>query len=98
MRHSWRDAANVGVYVDPNASAGGYCHGCRTCKSNGACYTRQIAGRAWHGPRTGRTALLHAINAARERLELVVCMWVPAHVGVSANAYADVASPLHEEL
>ena len=49
-------------------------------------------GVEWHGPRTGRAALLHAINAEREQLEPVVMMWTPAHAGVTANAYADAAA------
>ena len=43
-------------------------------------------------PGTGRAAMLHAINAARERLGLTVIMWVPAHRGVAANAYADATA------
>ena len=49
-------------------------------------------GVTWHGPRSGRAALLHAINSARARLQLVVTVWTPAHRGVAANAYADAAA------
>ena len=49
-------------------------------------------GVRWHGPGTGRAAMLHAINEVRARLGLVVMMWVPAHVGVSANAYVDAVA------
>mgnify|MGYP002047075011 CR=1 FL=1 len=49
-------------------------------------------GVTWQGPQSGRAALLQAINHARERLELVVMMWTPAHCGVAPNAYADAAA------
>ena len=49
-------------------------------------------GVRWDGPRTGRAAILHAINAAREQVERVVMMWTPAHAGVAPNAYADAVA------
>ena len=39
--------------------------------------------------------MLHAINTVRARLGLVVMVWVPAHSGVSPNAYADAAAKAH---
>ena len=52
----------------------------------------------WHGPRSGRAAVLHAINSARARLALVVTMWTPAHRGVAANAYADADGRPYQNL
>ena len=52
-------------------------------------------GVRWHGPRTGRAGMLHAICDARRGLELLVTMWVPAHAGIAANAYADAAAKAH---
>ena len=49
-------------------------------------------GVAWKGQRAGRAGLLHAINMEREKLELVVMMWAPAHKGGSVSAYADAAA------
>ena len=36
-----------------------------------------------------RGGLLEAIACYRSKLEAVVFMWVPAHVGIACNAYAD---------
>ena len=52
-------------------------------------------GVRWQGEGAGRAPLLHAINTERERLGLVVMMWVPAHAGVAANAAADAVAKAH---
>ena len=40
----------------------------------------------------GRGGLLEAIAHYRSKLEAVVFMWVPAHVGIACNAYADAVA------
>ena len=40
----------------------------------------------------GRGGLLEAIAYYRSKLEAVVFMWVPAHVGIACNAYADAVA------
>ena len=49
-------------------------------------------GVTWTGARSGRAAILHAINEVREKIELCVMMWNPAHSGVANNAVADAAA------
>ena len=39
-----------------------------------------------------RGGLLEAIAHYRSKLEAVVFMWVPAHVGIACNAYADAVA------
>ena len=39
-----------------------------------------------------RGGLLEAIAYYRSKLEAVVFMWVPAHVGIACNAYADAVA------
>ena len=52
-------------------------------------------GVRWGGKGGGRAALLHAINKEREKLELAVFVWNPAHVGSSTSAVADAAAKAH---
>ena len=42
-----------------------------------------------------RGGLLEAIAYYRSKLEAVVFMWVPAHVGIACNAYADAVATAH---
>ena len=49
-------------------------------------------GVRWTGSEAGRAPLLHAINAARGRLQLVVIVWQPAHRGNATSAYADAVA------
>ena len=39
-----------------------------------------------------RGGLLEAIAYYRSKLEAVVFMWVPAHLGIACNAYADAVA------
>ena len=39
-----------------------------------------------------RGGLLEATAYYRSKLEAVVFMWVPAHVGIACNAYADAVA------
>ena len=44
-----------------------------------------------------RAAMLESCCVLRARLQLVVFMYVPAHRGISLNAYADAAAKAHRE-
>ena len=45
--------------------------------------------------RWDRGAMLEAINDLRSQLGEVVCLWTPAHAGISCNAMADAAAKAH---
>ena len=45
--------------------------------------------------RWDRGAMLEAINELRAMLGEVVCLWTPAHAGISCNAAADAAAKAH---
>ena len=42
-----------------------------------------------------RGGLLEAIAYYRSKLEAVVFVWVPSHVGIACNAYADAVATAH---
>ena len=48
-----------------------------------------------HRKGTGRGGLLEAIAYYRSKLEAVVFVWVPSHVGIACNAYADAVATAH---
>ena len=52
-------------------------------------------GRKEGGKGSERGGLLEAIAYYRSKLEAVVFMWVPAHVGIACNAYADAVATAH---
>ena len=45
--------------------------------------------------RTEGLGLLEAIAYYRSQLEAVVFVWVPSHVGIACNAYADAVATAH---
>ena len=45
--------------------------------------------------RWDRGGILEAINTLRAQLGEVVCLWTPAHAGISCNAAADAAAKAH---
>ena len=55
----------------------------------------KLVERAWRAPGRGSYALgsrghmLEAINTYRERIQMLVLVYVPAHRGFAANSYAD---------
>ena len=70
--------ASASSYLSSQSVADSRCNPHATPRSSDDCNTRG--------------GLLEAIAHYRSKLEAVVFMWVPAHVGIACNAYADAVA------